>query len=84
MDFKITGGNANAKIEILNKAEKDGILTFDVKMTLPEKAIPERFQIEWDFPIHDCYSTWGPSIGGNRDLRPNWGKKRTDSKRGLC
>ena len=80
MDFKITGGNANAKIEILNKAEKDGILTFDVKMTLPEKAIPERFQINWNFPIHDCYSTWGPAMGGNRDLRPNWGKKRTDSR----
>ncbi len=80
MNFKITGGNANAKIEILNKAEKDGILTFDVKMTLPEEAIPERFQIEWDFPIHDCYSVWSPSNSGKRDLRPDWGKSRTDSR----
>lgn len=80
MDFRITGGNANAKIEILNKKEKDGILTFDVKMTLPEKAIPERFSIEWSFPICDCYSVWSPAISGSRDLRPDWGKQRTNSR----
>ena len=80
MDFRISGGNANAKIEILNKKEQDGILTFDVKMVLPEEAIPERFQLEWTFPIHDCYSVWSPSNSGNRDLRPNWGKRRTDSR----
>lgn len=80
MNFKITGGNEGAVITIENEREENGIYLADVKMVLPKETTPELFRLEWNFPIHDCYSVWSPSNSGNRDLRPNWGKRRTDSR----
>lgn len=80
MHFKITGGNDGAVITTSNQTEKGGVLYVEVKMTLPKSDYPKKFSIHWDFPIHDCYSVWSPSIKTGRQLGPNWGKRTTNSR----
>ena len=80
MEFHITGGNRNAKITLDHQSEQDGILSFDVNLSLPQEEIPETFRISFEFPIVDIYSTWGPAFGANRELGPNWSKRVTRSR----
>lgn len=80
MDFNITGGSANAKIWMDNEVERDGILTFDVKMTFDKPEIPEAFKLKFYVPDVDIYSVWSPAVRYDRALGPNWQKRTTHSK----
>ena len=80
MNFTIKGGNAGAKIYIDNKRENEGILLFDIHMEISEEAVPEAFSVLFDMPDVDIYSIWSPSIGAQRHLGPNWGKRTTSSR----
>ncbi|MBP3370806.1 MAG: alpha-galactosidase [Clostridia bacterium] len=80
MDFNIIGGSANAKICVKNEIERDGILTFEVKMTFAEPEIPEPFKLRFYVPDIDMYSVWSPAVRYNRSLGPNWHKRTTPSK----
>ena len=79
-DLLIIGGSEGASITTENYLEKDGILTFDVRMTLPEDAIPAPFRVRFSIPDVDIYSTWSPSVRFDRSLCPNWLKKKTESR----
>ncbi|MBR4857884.1 MAG: alpha-galactosidase [Clostridia bacterium] len=79
MNFKISGGNKNACIEL--KQKKDGdILYLTVSMTLPSPEIPEPFRIEWNFSARDCTSTWNPSLLDIHGLAFEWGKLQIKSR----
>lgn len=80
MDFKITGGNENASITIQNKKEEDGVLYFDVNVSMNNPEVPEKFTIMWKFPVDNCYSVWSPAINADRHLGPNWRKRVTHSR----
>ena len=80
MNFTIKGGNAKANIYIDNKRENEGILFFDIHMALVEEAVPETFSVLFSIPDVDIYSIWSPSIGAQRHLGPNWGKRTTSSR----
>ena len=62
MEFRIEGGSPNAKINIENQVERDGILTFDVCLNFDVPQIPEQFSVIFDFPSIDVYSVWSPSV----------------------
>lgn len=79
MNFRISGGNKNACIEL--KQKKDGdILYLAVNMTLPSPEIPEAFKIEWNFSASDCVSTWNPSLLDIHGLAFEWGKLALKSR----
>ena len=80
MDFYILGGSPNAKIWLDNRKEKDGIITFDIKMSFAEEEIPEPFKIKTSVPDIDMYSVWSPAVRFDRSLGPNWKKRTTNSK----
>ncbi len=79
MNFRISGGNKNACIEL--KQKKDGdILYLAVIMTQPSPEIPEAFKIEWKFSASDCCSTWNPSLLDIHGLAFDWSKLAVKSR----
>ena len=80
MEYKITGGNAGAKIYMDNQRERDGVCFFDVHMILENEASPEAFTISFSVPDVDVYSVWSPSIRFDRHIGPNWSKRLTYSR----
>ncbi len=79
MEFSILGLNDNARVS-LNTREKNGITYVDIKMTLDNVSIPEKFKIRWSYPDIDIYSVWSPSLKADRFLAPNWRKRTTNSR----
>lgn len=79
MNFRISGGNKNAKISLNEKKDGD-ILYLTVNMTLPEAEIPETFKIIWNFPASDITSTWNPSLLDIHGLAFEWGMLRVQSR----
>lgn len=79
MNFRVTGGNKNAGIDLNEKKDGD-ILYLTVNMTLPEAQIPEPFKIEWNFSAKDVYSTWSPSLSDIHGLAFEWGKLENKSR----
>lgn len=80
MSFTVSGGNADAKITVETLSEQDGILLLKVEMKMETEAVPERFSVSWKQPCVDCYSVWSPSIRTERQLGPNWSKRKTESR----
>lgn len=80
MQFRINGGNPDAKIWVDNQTEKDGILYFDVNLSLESEQIPKDFRIRFYTPCVDTYSVWSPDIRYDRSLKPNWSKQLTSSR----
>ena len=74
MIFTIDNDNKDAKVS-LETIEKDGIYFIQVNMNLCEEKSPERLRISWDFPAIKCYSLFGPSLRGMRNLDKNWQKQ---------
>ena len=72
MNFRISGGNKNAKISLNEKKDGD-ILYLTVNMTLPEAEIPELFSIKWNFSASDIASTWNPGMHDIHGLGFEWG-----------
>ena len=79
MEFSVLGLNDNARVS-LNTREKNGITYVDIKMTLDNVSIPEKFKIRWSYPDIDIYSVWSPSLKADRFLAPNWRKRTTNSR----
>ena len=77
MEYKITGGNAGAKIYMDNQRERDGVCFFDVHMILENEASPEAFTVSFSAPHVDVYSVGSPSIRFDRHIGPNWSKRLT-------
>lgn len=69
MEFSVLGLNDNARVS-LNTREKNGITYVDIKMTLDNVSIPEKFKIRWSYPDIDIYSVWSPSLKADRFWRP--------------
>ena len=65
MEFSVLGLNDNARVS-LNTREKNGITYVDIKMTLDNVSIPEKFKIRWSYPDIDIYSVWSPSLKADR------------------
>jgi alpha-galactosidase len=80
MQFRIIGGNPDAKIWVDNQVEKDEILYFDIHMTLASEQIPEEFKVMFYAPCMDMYSVWSPRIRYERSLKANWCKQLTSSR----
>lgn len=80
MLFTVTGGNVGAKISADAVSEQDGILLIKVDMKMETEAVPEKFSVSWKQPCVDCYSVWSPSIRTDRQLGPNWSKRKTHSR----
>lgn len=79
MKFNVTGGNPGAQFT-MSEQRDNGILSLDIRMTLPSPAIPEKFTVKWEFPVIDCYSTWSPSVRDGRSLGVDWSQKATDAR----
>ena len=79
MNFTIDNENKDAKVS-LETIEKDGIYFIQVNMNLCEEKSPERLRISWDFPAIKCYSLFGPSLRGMRNLDKNWQKQESVSR----
>ncbi len=80
--FNITfqTNNQNCKVNISQRAgEGSEIVLLDVDMTFDMPQVPERVSVKFDFPCVDTYSTFSPSIGAERNLNPNWAKRKTCS-----
>ena len=79
MNFTIDNENKDAKVS-LEAIEKDGIYFIQVNMNLCEEKSPESLRISWDFPAIKCYSLFGPSLRGMRNLDKNWQKQESVSR----
>lgn len=73
MNFKVVGGNKNAKITLNEKKDGD-ILYLTVNLHMDDAAIPEAFSVEFNFDAKDVYSTWSPSLSDIHGLFFEWGK----------
>ena len=79
MDFIIRGGSAGAKITAEERMEQ-GIRYADIRMQLPEPAIPEEFSLCWYMPVTQITSAWNPDFGWQRNIPPEWAPKTTRSR----
>lgn len=79
MNFRISGGNKNAAVNLTEKKAGD-ILFLTVNMTLPSPEIPEAFAITWNFSASDVHSTWNPSLLDIHGLAFDWGMLRVQSR----
>lgn len=73
----IFGGNAGAKIWIDNEREENGIKHFIVHAKLSEKAVPEKFSVQFEIPHIECFSVWSPYLSHCRRIGPDWGPSTT-------
>ena len=73
----IFGGNPGAKIWVDNETEVNGIKHFTVHAKLSEKAVPEKFSIQFKIPHIDCFSVWSPYLSHCRRIGPDWGPSTT-------
>lgn len=73
----IFGGNAGAKIWIDNEREENGIKHFTVHAKLSEKAVPEKFSVQFEIPHIECFSVWSPYLSHCRRIGPDWGPSTT-------
>ncbi|MBQ3563086.1 MAG: alpha-galactosidase [Clostridia bacterium] len=73
----IFGGNAGAKIWIDNEKEENGIKHFTVHAKLSEKAVPEKFSVQFEIPHIECFSVWSPYLSHCRRIGPDWGPSTT-------
>ena len=80
MDFQLTHGNPNAKLEVTRQWTEEDVLFAAIKMTLPEPAVPQSFRLNWCVPAIDCYSVNSPVDWEMKRIRPNWGKNKTESR----
>ncbi len=80
MLLTVTGGNPDAKITAETVSEQDGITLIKVEMKMETEAVPEKFSVSWKQPCVDCYSVWSPSVRTERQLGPNWSKRKTHSR----
>lgn len=79
MNFNVSGGNENARINI-EVSETDGITEAELTAVFDKAETPERIKVSWKFPAVDCYSTWSPSIRDDHSIQPNWAPRRTSSE----
>ena len=80
MDISVKITPENPSVSIENKREAEGILYFDVHITLKETAVPEPVRLGFGIPSIDVYSTWSPQARFDHSLCPNWLKKKTESR----
>ncbi len=80
MEFQLTHGNPGARLEIARQWTENEVLFVEVRMTLPEPAVPESFRLCWSIPAVEIYSVYSPVKWENKCIRPNWGKNSTDSR----
>ena len=80
MLLKVTGGNPGAEITAETVSEQDGIILIKVEMKMETAAVPEKFSVSWKQPCVDCYSVWSPSVRTERQLGPNWSRRKTYSR----
>ena len=73
----IFGGNAGAKIWIDNEREENGIKHFTVHAKLSEKAVPEKFSVQFEIPHIECFSVWSPYLSHCRRIGADWGPSTT-------
>ena len=73
----VFGGNPGAKIWVDNETEVNGIKHFTVHAKLSEKAVPEKFSIQFKIPHIDCFSVWSPYLSHCRRIGPDWGPSTT-------
>ena len=73
----IFGGNAGAKIWIDNEREENGIKHFTVHAKFSEKAVPEKFSVQFEIPHIECFSVWSPYLSHCRRIGPDWGPSTT-------
>ena len=79
VNFRITGGNENAVINLVQNRIGDIIyLNLDISMQTPE--IPKSVFVEWNFSASDCVSTWNPSLLDIHGLAFEWGKLTVKSR----
>lgn len=55
MNFNVSGGNENARINI-EVSETGGITEAELIAVFDKAEIPERIKVSWKFPAVDCYS----------------------------
>ena len=79
LDFKITGGNEGAKIDV-KQTEKDGFLYVDVNITFQKEETPLLTNFECHVPTINNYSVWAPLFKGTRHLCPSWGRTIAESR----
>lgn len=80
MEFKIRDLKDGADVTLCERAGEEGVTYVDVKLTLSEESVPGRFCIKWRRPNTDCYSTWSPSLKGDRHIAPFWQPRKTDAR----
>ena len=78
MEFTISGGSAGA-VFAAQEREEQGVRYIDIRMTLPEAAIPEEFSLCWYVPITDICTSWTP-FGGAGNLPPQWAPRTMTSR----
>ena len=78
-NIKISGGNEGAKYD-LKQTEKDGIITIDVNVTLPQTEVPKWIKFDWQIPTIESFGVWGPLISDKRSITPCWAMRKSPSR----
>ncbi len=79
MNFKVTGGNENAVINLAENRIGDIVyLNLDVEFKATE--VPEPLFLTWNFSASDCVSTWNPSLLDIHGLAYDWSELTVKSR----
>ena len=79
MNFKISGGNENAVINLSENCDDD-VLFLTVNLKLPQPEIPQKFTITFFFNAKDCAYTWNPGMMDIHGLYFDWSNKTIKSR----
>ena len=77
---KMKDQNENVKVTLSEREGENGILFVDVDVSYAEAQVPEPFSVCFEVSCVDMYSTWGATLGTERNLAPGWRRRKTYSR----
>ena len=77
---KMKDQNENVKVTFSEREGENGILFVDVDVSYAEAQVPEPFSVCFEVSCVDMYSTWGATLGTERNLAPGWRRRKTYSR----
>ncbi len=79
MNFKVTGGNENAVIN-LDENRIGDIIYLNLSIELKTPEVPKPVFLTWNFSASDCVSTWNPSLLDIHGLAFDWSRLTVKSR----
>ena len=80
MNLSILNNNPGSNATISERAERDGVRLFDLKVDFSTPTSPKPVLVKWKIPCTDLYSVWNAGGSFSRYLGIDWQKRTCRSR----